>query len=1064
MKYKLQEIIDIEHFQNLQDRLNEIYSFPSSIIDNDGNILTATAWQDICTKFHRKHKECEKHCIQSDKYILSHLHEANPAVSYRCPHGLVDNAMPIIIDGVHYGNFFTGQFFLETPDLDFFRTQAQKYGFDEKAYIEAVKKVPIWSQEQLNSYLNFIKGLIEVISESALKNLKEVENRRLIEDREKHRESILQSAMDGYWLTDTEGRLIEVNDTYCRMSGYSEAELLAMRVSDLEAVENPRHVAEHMQKVISKGSDRFESRHRRKDGAVFDVEISIQYRPEEGGQCVVFSRDISERKEAEKALRESEQKFRNIFDSSSDAIFIHDMEHHFIEVNEVACQRLGYSREELLRMGPIDIDSPESAELFREKIHSIRSDVTQVIEAVHIGKDGTQIPVEINSRKIEYNGKPCVLSVARNVTERKKAEAKLREALNFNQLIIDTSPVGLLVFSSAGPCVMANPAAEKIVNTSRKNLLSLNYKEMDSYKKNGILADMEKALETGAVIQHEVHTINTFGHDVWFEGSVSTFEGEGEKNILYLFRDIRDRKELEKQLLKQHAEFQAIFNSITDAIIFTDIDRQIVRINPAFKSMFGYDLDEVRGKTTEIVYANPDEYYKQGEIRFSKNAKSPTPVFEIEYRRKDGTVFPSETLGVPVTDSSGDTIGFLGVIRDLTERKKSEREMASLKKAQEQSQKMESIGALSGGIAHDFNNLLFPITGLSEMLLEDLPEGSIEHENAKEIFKAARRASDLVNQILSFSRQGDQQKTPVRIQDILKDVLKLTRATIPSNIQIQSKIQSDCGLVMADPTQIHQVAMNLFTNAYHAVENDGGTITVSLEEATPKNSDIASERLQSRKHAVLTVSDNGCGIDPLAMVKIFEPYFTTKPQGKGTGLGLSVVYGIVKDHDGDIQVKSEPGKGSSVTVYLPLITRSREASVASIPGPLETGDERILLVDDEESVVRLEAQVLQKLGYEVTALTSSVDALTLFRSNPDRFDLVITDMTMPNMTGDRLAREMLSIKPGIQIIVCTGFSEKLSKEKAESIGIKGFLMKPVLKSDMAKTVRKVLDNGKGPNH
>ena len=303
MKYKLQDLIDMELFQNLQDRLNEIYSFPSAIIDNEGNILTATAWQDICTQFHRKNKDSEKYCIQSDKYILSHLHEANPAVSYRCPHGLVDNATPIIIEGIHYGNFFTGQFFLEKPDMEFFKAQAKKYGFDEDAYLEAVKKVPIWTQEQLNSYLFFIKGLITVISESGLKMLKEIETRKQIEETEERHRIILHTAMDGFWMTDMEGRLLDVNEAYCRMSGYSAQELLNMSIPDLETVGTNSITTGHLHRVVAKGGERYDSRHRRKDGSIFDVEVSVQYQSTNGGQIVAFLRDITERKRTEEELR-----------------------------------------------------------------------------------------------------------------------------------------------------------------------------------------------------------------------------------------------------------------------------------------------------------------------------------------------------------------------------------------------------------------------------------------------------------------------------------------------------------------------------------------------------------------------------------------------------------------------------------------------------------------------------------------------------------------------------------------------------------------------------------------
>jgi PAS domain S-box-containing protein len=308
MALKIQDFIDIEQFQHLQDRLNEIYSFPSAIIDNDGKVLTSTAWQDICTKFHRQNSECEKECIKSDQYIASHLHEANPAVSYRCPHGLIDNATPIIIEGVHYGNFFTGQFFLEPPDLNFFRAQASRYGFAEDAYIEAVKTVPVWTQAQLDSYLFFIKGLIEVIAGIGLKSINEINTRKRIKESEERSRTILQTAMDGFWMVDMQGRLLEVNETYCRMSGYSQQELLAMRIPDLEAAETEDNTATHIQKVMAKGEDRFESRHRRKDGNIFDVEVSVQYQSTDGGRIVTFLRDITERKRTGEENRRNQER------------------------------------------------------------------------------------------------------------------------------------------------------------------------------------------------------------------------------------------------------------------------------------------------------------------------------------------------------------------------------------------------------------------------------------------------------------------------------------------------------------------------------------------------------------------------------------------------------------------------------------------------------------------------------------------------------------------------------------------------------------------------------------
>lgn len=309
MDYKLEDLIDIPKFQDLQDRLNEIYSFPSAIIDNDGNILTATAWQEVCTQFHRKNKECEKFCIESDKYILSHLDEANPAVSYKCPHGLVDNATPIIVNGIHYGNFFTGQFFLEEPDLEFFKTQAKIYGFDEKAYIEAINKVPVWSQKQLDNYLIFIKGLIEIISETGLRNLREIEIRKKIEESEYRSNSILSQMSDGFWITDIKGKIIEVNDALCRMVGYSRDELLSMTIADIDNDESLSMIKEKIKKIIETGATQFESSWKKKNGTHFYVETKVSYLSKTK-LVYGFHHDISERKRNELIIQNDQKELK----------------------------------------------------------------------------------------------------------------------------------------------------------------------------------------------------------------------------------------------------------------------------------------------------------------------------------------------------------------------------------------------------------------------------------------------------------------------------------------------------------------------------------------------------------------------------------------------------------------------------------------------------------------------------------------------------------------------------------------------------------------------------------
>lgn len=386
-----------------------------------------------------------------------------------------------------------------------------------------------------------------------------------------------------------------------------------------------------------------------------------------------------------------------------------------------------------------------------------------------------------------------------------------------------------------------------------------------------------------------------------------------------------------------------------------------------------------------------------------------------------------------------------------------EKEQKKLEMHFQQTQKIESIGTLAGGIAHDFNNILFPLVGFSEMLKDDLPADSPSQEYVDEIISAALRSKDLVNQILTFSRQGEQEMSPIRLQPIIKEVMKLVRASIPATIEIQQTLDPGCGIVVADSTQIHQIVMNLATNAYHAMDETGGLLTVQLKQVSLEQDNTTLPVLIPGEYACLIVSDTGTGLKKSIRDKIFDPYFTTKETGKGSGLGLSVVQGIVKKCNGDIFVYSEPGMGTEFQVYLPVMTQKGGEIQAERVEPARGGTEEILVVDDEEAILKMEQKMLERLGYKVTVCLGSVTALDAFNERPDLFDLVLTDMTMPGMTGLQLAREIKAIRPEIPVILCTGFSYQIDEEKSKAMGIQGFVMKPVIKNELATVIRNVLD-------
>jgi len=473
--------------------------------------------------------------------------------------------------------------------------------------------------------------------------------------------------------------------------------------------------------------------------------------------------------------------------------------------------------------------------------------------------------------------------------------------------------------------------------------------------------------------------------------------------------------------------------------------------NPRTEELVGYSAEELATiRFTDLIHPEDTDMVRDRHRRRLKGESLPT-TYSFRIINRAGEELWAQLNTVVITwEGRPATLNFL---RDITPQRKLEAQLR-------QAQKMEAIGTLAGGIAHDFNNILAAIIGYTELADLQVAEDTKLKENLGEVLKAGRRARELVKQILAFSRQSEQERMPIQMRSIVKETIKLLRASLPTTIEIRQNIESDIATVEADPTQMQQVMMNFCTNALHAMSEEGGILEINLSE-TELDSYTASQYpdLGTGKYIRLTVSDTGHGIDKDVMERIFEPYFTTKEKGRGTGLGLSVVHGIVKSHGGAITVYSEPGKGSTFHVYIPAIQREVVEEKDEIE-PLPTGHERILFIDDEPGLVEIGKQMLEYLGYEVTTRTSSIEALELFRTKPDQFDLVITDMTMPQMMGDRLAQELMQIRPDIPIILCTGFSKRITEEKAKGIGIKAFAMKPLVMRDLANTVREVLEGGK----
>ncbi len=503
------------------------------------------------------------------------------------------------------------------------------------------------------------------------------------------------------------------------------------------------------------------------------------------------------------------------------------------------------------------------------------------------------------------------------------------------------------------------------------------------------------------------------------------------------------------------AHLSAAIEEAAEGVAVISTAGAVQYVNPAFSRITGYSQTEVVGKNVSVI----------GRLEGQSYASLMTTIMggntwsgRLPGNRKDGTPYEVEVVVSPVRDASGRIISYAALSRDVTEEIRLESQLR-------QAQKLEAVGTLAGGIAHDFNNMLAIIMGNAELALDDLADVPEPRNNIEHILEAAKRGRDLVKQILTFSRKNCQERKNLALTPLLKETWKFLRSSLPTTIEMHADFGAEQDMVLADPGQMQQILMNLAANSAQAMQEGRGELRLILENVFFGPSDpLPSGEMMPGGYLLLTIADNGVGMTETVRKRLFEPFFTTRKAGQGTGMGLAVVYGIVKAHGGAIAVESAPRKGASFRIYLPLVRapRNRKAEdVDSLPG----GRERVLLVDDEEALASTLRATLERLGYEVTAFTKGIEAWRVFLADPSRFDVAITDQTMPGMTGTMLAEKILRLRKDMPIILCTGHSDAVAPETARTLGIRAFVMKPVARSNLARTIRRVLDapaNGKEP--
>ena len=642
-----------------------------------------------------------------------------------------------------------------------------------------------------------------------------------------------------------------------------------------------------------------------------------------------------------------------------------------------------------------------------------------------------------------------------------ESEAALRESEKKYRTVLDNIEDGYFEVDLEGNFTFFNDALCRLIGYSATAMAGMNNREyMDEENAKKVFQTFNRVYETSRPTKgFDWEIIKVDGSKSHVDASVSLITDPDGNRIGFrgIARDVTGQKQSQRALQESEAKYRQLVNHAPAGIYEVDfLEGKFINANDLICEYTGYTRQELLGMSAlDILTEDSQKKFIERLDKILDGQKVPSSV-EFKIRAKSGRELCVLINSKIIYAADGKPKGATAVVHDLTEQKQAEEEKKNLEYQLQQAQKMEAIGTLAGGIAHDFNNILSVIIGYTELILLNGDVAGEVRQNLKEIFSASKHARDMVKQILAFSRQNKQERKPIQVAHIIKEAIKMLRASLPATISIQQHIEKDTGVIEADPTQIHQVLMNLCTNAAHAINEKDGVLEIHLGNIDLDQKAAADiPGLKTGSYLKLSVKDSGEGIHPEVQQQIFNPYFTTKEKGVGTGLGLAVVQGIVKSNNGAVTVESEVGKGAAFHVYLPTIKRKLSPE-DEISTPLPMGCEHILLVDDEQPLVEIGRQMLERLGYSVATRTSSIEALELFKVDPNRFDLVITDIVMPNLTGDKLAKKIINIRNDIPVVLCTGYSEKFTRRNASEMGIHTFLMKPLVMRDLANTVRQAL--------
>jgi PAS domain S-box-containing protein len=1057
--------------------------------------------------------------------------------------------------------------------------------------------------------------------------------------------TILEATTDGFRVTDTEGRILEVNAVYCRLSGHTREELLGMRSADFAVGDGPDETLARLSRIAAGGSDRFETRHRTRDGRVLDVEVSATAVPRTG-KFLTFVRDITAHRRAEQALRDSEERFRTLFEHATDGIVVIDLEGTIVDCNRRLCDNLGYAREELLGKPAELLYPPEAAAQLPARMTTIQERGEAVFEGSHRRRDGSAMPVEINTRLLMFQGQAVYFSLVRDVTERRRAEDVLRRREAEFRGLFENSPTSLWLedlsavrerlrvlratgvedldaWFDAHPEELPRCAAlARVLDVNRASVLLYHARGKEELLEGFTrtftaesfagfrrallhLAAGDTAFSTEAVTRtldgerlfcliewsvlpgfeeshakvivsitditerkrqedllrriadellsktgeeyfaaltefvarelradvsfvgrydeasRQVRTIAVFAHgraDGNFvydlEGTpceqvvgreacfhprgVSTlfprderalhlgiesyagvplFASDGaplglfvimgtapmaeadRRRIFSLLRVFAaraaaelERREAEESLRRSEVFIRNIVDSVDEAFLVIDRDYRIVSCNRAYFAQSGRDAAACVGKYCyEVAHRRSAPCWEAGEecaVRRTFETGEPNRCVH-EHINASGEVVRVESKSFALRGAGGTVAGAIEIVNDITDRLRLEDQLR-------QAQKMEAVGLLAGGVAHDFNNILSAIIGYGNLLELKLPPESPFLPYVGQILSAAERAARLTQSLLAFSRKQIINPKALDVNEVIRTVGKLLTRVMGEDVELRTRLAPGTLVVFADAGQLEQVFMNLATNARDAMPG-GGVFTLETEPFTMDEAFVAARGYgRPGDYALVTVADTGVGMDQQVLARIFEPFFTTKELGRGTGLGLAMVYGVVQQNEGHISVASDPGRGTTFRIYLPLVLASQDPGAAAVSHALIGGSETILLAEDDAVVRQLCSVVLREFGYTVVEALDGAEAVELFRARGGKIDLCILDVIMPRMNGKEAYEEIRRLRPGAKALFVSGYTADIVHRKGILQPDMHFLCKPVSPQDLLAKIREVL--------